>query len=269
MKNNIVRSISFYLLIVLMTSNIFSSTAQDKSQQPVFVLVHGAWHGGWCWQKVSEKLRTEGSLVYTPTLSGMGEHKNTLSKAVDLNTHITDIVNLIVMEDLHHVVLVGHSYAGAVIAGVADRVPERLEKLVYLDALLVKNGQSALSVNPKESQDFFTKSAMDFDQGLSIPAPSSAWFGVTDSTAIKWTNERLTNHPFKTFTQPLLLKHPYGNHLPLIFIACTNPQLGAIDPFVRETKNSNEWKYYELKTGHDAMISMPNELATLLSSFNK
>lgn len=267
MKTKIVTSISFYLLIVFLIGNTISANAQNKSDQPVFVLVHGAWHGGWAWKKVSEKLRAEGDLVYTPTLSGLGEHKNMLNKDVDLNTHISDIVNLIIMEDLHHVILVGHSYAGAVIAGVADRIPERLAKLVYLDALLVDNGQSALSLNPKESQDLFTKTAMEFDQGLSIPSPSSSWFGITDSVAIKWTDDRLTSQPLKTFTQPLALKNPYGNHLPLIYIACRNPELAVLEQFADKAKKSKAWKYYELNTGHDAMISKPIELATLLSTF--
>ncbi|MBB5637100.1 pimeloyl-ACP methyl ester carboxylesterase [Pedobacter cryoconitis] len=267
MKTSIIRSISFYLIVLLLISNTFNSNAQNKSGQPVFVLVHGAWHGGWCWQKVSKKLRAEGGLVYTPTLSGLGENKNMLNNQIDLNTHIEDIVNLIVKNNLHHVILVGHSYGGVVIAGVADRIPERLEKLVYLDAVLTENGESTFSVNPKQSQDDFTKKAMDFDKGLSIPPPSSTWFGLKDSITVKLTDDSLTSQPYKTFTQPLVLKHPYGNHLPLIYIACTDPELPVLKQFARRTKKNKMWKYYELKTGHDAMISMPNELTALLSSF--
>ncbi|KIO78724.1 esterase [Pedobacter lusitanus] len=233
---------------------------------PVFVLVHGAFHGGWCWQKVSKQLREKGDIVYTPTLSGLGAHKNTLNSQIDLNTHITDIVNLIVTEDLYNVILVGHSYAGAVIAGVADRIPERLSKLVFLDAMLMKNGQSALDVSPEDIRLNFIKSAMQFDKGLSLPFLTAGFFGITSAHDIKWVNERLTNQPFRTFTQPLTLKHPYGNHLPLIYIACTNPELRAIRPFTDETKNNQDWKYLELKTGHDAMITMPVELAGMLES---
>lgn len=264
---SIVKSISYYFVVLLLMGINFSANAQNKQEKPVFVLVHGAWHGGWCWQKVSEKLRTEGDMVYTPTSSGQGEHKNTLNKDIDLNTHIEDIVNLIVMEDLHHVILVGHSYAGAVIAGVADRIPERLAKLVYLDALIVENGQSLFDVSPKDSRDHFTMTAMDFDKGLSIPSPPSTWFGVTDSVDIHWTNNRLTSQPYKTFTQSLVLKNPYGNNIPLIYIACTKPELTVLEQFAAKAKNDKAWKYYELKTGHDAMISMPAKLAALLSSF--
>ncbi len=266
MKTNIVKSISYYLLVLFFVGNTISSDAQN-TQQPVFVLVHGAWHGGWCWEKVSEKLRAEGDLVYTPTLSGLGENKNMLDSTINLDTHIADIVNLIVNQNLHHVILVGHSYAGVVISGVADRIPERLEKLVYLDAMLAENGQSALSLNLQKDQGYFTKTAIDFDQGLSVPAPSSESFGLTDSIDIKWANGRLTSHPYRTFTEPLVLKHPFGNHLPLIYIACRNPELAVLEQFAERTKKSKTWKYYELKTGHDAMISMPAELSLLLSTF--
>jgi len=268
MKITAVKSIFFSVLVVIQMGYYLNANAQKKAGKPVYVLVHGAWHGGWCWDKVSEKLRADGDLVYTPTLSGMAENKSTLDSTIDLNTHINDIVNLIVSKNLHHVILVGHSYGGLVISGVADRIPGRLKKLVYLDALLVESGKSALSVNPKESQDVFTKTAMDFDKGLSIPAPSSAWFGVTDSLTIISTNARLTNQPYRTFTQPLILKHPYGNHLPLIYIACRKPELAVLEQYAQKTKKSKAWKYYELQTGHDAMINMPNELAALLTSFS-
>jgi carboxypeptidase C (cathepsin A) len=263
MKSSIISKKSYYILLFLVISAF-----NVHAQQPVFVLVHGAFHGGWCWQRVSKELRAKGDLVYTPTLSGLAEHKNTLNDKIDLNTHITDIVNFIIAEDLHHVILVGHSYAGAVIAGVADRIPERLSKLVFLDAMLVENGQSALDVSPDDIRKYFIKATTDFDKGLSIPFFTSDFFGVTDSTDIKWVNDRLTNQPFKTFSQPLVLKHIYGNHLPLTYIACTKPELRAIKPFADQIKARKDWKYLELKTGHDAMITMPVELSNMLQSLN-
>jgi len=261
----IINAKSFYFLLVLLFF-VSGANARSTGKPPVFVLVHGAFHGGWCWQKVSKQLRANGDVVYTPTLSGLGEHKNTLNSTIDLNTHIMDIVNLILSEDLHNVILVGHSYAGAVIAGVADRIPERLSKLVFLDAMLMKNGQSALDVSPKDIRGNFINSAMQFDKGLSLPFMSAEIFGVTDLDDAKWVNERLTNQPFRTFTQPLVLKHPYGNQLPLTYIACTNPELRAIQLFADEAKASKDWKYLELKTGHDAMITVPAELAKMLES---
>lgn len=263
MNTSLIKKKSFYFLLILIVSMI-NVNAQSSQNQPVFVLVHGAFHGGWCWQKVSKELRAKGDLVYTPTLSGLAERKHTLNDQIDLNTHITDIVNFIISEDLHQVILVGHSYGGAVIAGVADQIPERLSKLVFLDAMLMENGQSALDVSPEDIRKYFIKAATDNDKGLSIPFFTSDFFGVTDARDIKWVNDRLTNQPFKTFSQPLLLKHPFGNHKSLTYIACTKPELRAIQPFADRTKRSKSWKYLELKTGHDAMITMPVELSNML-----
>jgi pimeloyl-ACP methyl ester carboxylesterase len=254
------------LFSFLILTNSYAQLQQAKP--PVYVLVHGAWHGGWCWQRVSSILRAGGAIVYTPTLSGLGEHKNILSPAVNLETHISDVVNLIEMEDLHNVILVGHSYAGTVIAGVADRIPERLSKLVYLDAILVENGQSALSIQPPAVEETMRKAAAK-DGGLSIPAWPAAIFGVKDTADARWVDARLTGHPFRTFSQPLTLHHPYGNHLPLIYIACTADVLPAIVPFAEKTRKSKDWKYYELATGHDAMMTAPQQTAGLLASFAK
>jgi len=267
MKSYLIGKKSFFTLLLLTVLSITVS-AQSIQKQPVFILVHGAFHGGWCWQKVSKELRAKGDLVYAPTLSGLSEHKNTLNDRINLSTHILDIINFIIAEDLHNVVLVGHSYAGGVIAGVADSIPERLSKLIFLDAMLMENGQSALDVSPDDIRQYFIKAATDYDKGLSIPFFTSDFFGVTKAADVKWVNDRLTNQPFKTFSQPLKLKHPYGNHLPLIYIACTKPELRAIKPFADKTKHSKNWKYIELQTGHDAMITMPIELSNMLQSLS-
>ncbi|MCX2481536.1 alpha/beta fold hydrolase [Pedobacter sp. MC2016-15] len=265
MKTLIIRKSSFYtlLILILSVSNIY---AQSVQKAPVFVLVHGAFHGGWCWQRVSRELKAKGDSVYTPTLSGLAEKKSQLTDKIDLNTHINDIVDFMVSKDLHNVILVGHSYAGAVIAGVADRIPERLSQLVFLDAMLVKNGQSALDVSPDDIRVYFIKASNDNDQGLSIPFFTSDFFGVTEVADMKWVNQQLTNQPFRTFSQALILKNPYGNHLPLTYIACTQPELRAIQQFADTAKSSRGWKYLELKTGHDAMITEPVKLSEMLQS---
>jgi pimeloyl-ACP methyl ester carboxylesterase len=268
MKNIPTSTTTFlYLLLALLALGSTKAHAQSTQKEPVFVLVPGAWHGGWCWQQVSAQLRATGAVVYTPTLSGLGEHKNMLSKEINLSTHISDLVNLIVMEDLHNVVLVGHSYAGTVIAGVADQIPERLSKLVYLDAVIVENGQSALSVQPKETQAAMAKLSTK-DNGLTVPFFSSAAFGVAPAD-VKWVDDRLTAQPYRCFTQPLTLHHPLGNKLPLVYIACVKPALPAMERFAAQTKASSVWKYYALNTGHDAMMTMPTELSALLASIGK
>jgi hypothetical protein len=153
-----------------------------------------------------------------------------------------------------------------VITGVADRIPERLSKLVFLDAMLTESGQSALDVSPDDIKAYFKKAAGDHDQGLSIPFFTSDFFGVTNAQDVKWVNERLTAQPFKTFAQPIELDHPFGNHKPLIYIACIAPELRAIKPFADKAKAGKNWRYLELKTGHDAMVTEPKKLAGILQS---
>lgn len=255
-------------MLVLLAWHTPLVVAQAPRKPPVFVLVPATWQGGWYWQQVSARLRATGAVVYTPSLSGLAEHRHSLDAAIDLNTHITDIVNLLVLEDLHDVVLVGHSYAGAVVAGVADQAPERLGRLVFLDALLLENGQSVYSVQTKETQAFMTK-ASAADHGLTLPTSTSQGFGVTKPADIAWVDARLTPQPYRTFTQPLVLKHPFGNGLPLSYIACTRPELPVMVRFATATKASKQWKYYELPTGHEPMITMPAELAALLLTIGK
>src|SRR5450759_1126663 len=119
-----------------------NNASASVNQKFTCVLVHGAWGGGWDWKHVDDLLTADGNKVYRPTLAGQGEHSNFASRKIDLDTHIQDIVNVILWEDLHDVVLVGHSYGGMVITGVADRVPDRIKHVVYLDALLPENGES-------------------------------------------------------------------------------------------------------------------------------
>ncbi|MVT06721.1 alpha/beta hydrolase [Chitinophaga tropicalis] len=250
-------------LIVLLFVGASGVAAQHQSGKPVFVLVHGAWHGGWCWQEVSWQLREKGFRAYTPTLSGLGEHKNVINEGINLQTHITDIINFIEMEDLHNVVLVGHSYAGTVIAGVADSIPGRLNKLVFLDAMIVHNGESPLSTQFKEVQTAMGK-FVEKKQNIAPIIPAEE-FGVTDKGKAKWVNERLTPQPFNTFAQKLTLKHAYGNNVPLVYISCTEKQLPIIKKMSGEARSNPLWTYLELNTGHDAMVTVPVELSGLFT----
>src|SRR5690606_11511219 len=120
------------------------------ASKSTFVLVHGAWHGGWCWSRVAERLRDSGHIVYTPTLTGLGERSHLLSHEITLQTFVNDVVNVLVWEDLNEVILVGHSFAGLVITGVADVVPERLNRLVYLDAFILESGVSTFDTLPAQ-----------------------------------------------------------------------------------------------------------------------
>jgi len=226
----------------------------------VFVLVHGAWHGGWCWGPVAAHLRAAGHLVTTPTLTGLGERAHLLSEAVDLETHVTDVVAHIEAEDLSEVVLVGHSYGGVVITHVADRTAARLSRLIYLDAQIGADGVSILDGMLPEIRDQRRAAAAG---GLTMASPTTAAFGISDPALAEWVAPRLRPHPIATYEQALPLSGPVGAGLPTDFILCTDPAFPSIGPFAERARGFG-WPVHDLPTGHDAMLTAPEATATLL-----
>lgn len=226
------------------------------------VLVHGAWHGGWCWRAVAGRLRAAGHAVYAPTLTGLGERAHLLRDDTGLATHIDDVCALLRCEELEDVLLVGHSFAGLVISGVADRMPQHLRRLVYLDALVVDAGRSALSAFPAEVQ---RERARTIDaEGLRMAIPSPEKFGVTDPAHVAWLQRRLTPHPLKAYTDPLTLQHRLGNGLPRTYIAVTDPWYAPLAAIRAAVRAQPDWDWRELAAGHDAMLTSPEALAALL-----
>jgi len=237
------------------------------AQPSTFVLVHGAWHGGWCWSRVAARLRERGHAVYTPTLTGLGERRHLISPQVNLDTHVEDIVNLLQFEELERVVLVGHSYAGIVISGVADRVPQRLRQLVYLDALLLEPGKSLFSDFPPAVVEQRLKAIRETGGGVGAAAalPPAA-FGVKDPADAAWVARHLTPQPVGTYLQPLLLKAPLGNGLPKTYIECTGDPIATLEPTKARVRADAGWQLRTLATGHDAMVTAPAALSELLTS---
>ena len=227
-----------------------------------FVLVHGAWHGGWCWRDVAAVLRTAGHQVFTPTMTGLGERAHLLNAQVGLSTFIDDIAAVILSEELDNVVLVGHSFGGHVINGVADRMPQLLRQLIYLDGLVVQHGQSALSIMPPAVQAERTRT-MDAE-GLRITIPSPDQFGLSKPAQLAWVMRQLTPHPLKGYTEPLQLQHPLGNGLPKTYIAVTDPWYPPLAELRQWVRSQPDWDWRELAACHNAMVSAPLALASLL-----
>ena len=235
-----------------------------------FVLVHGAWHGGWCWQKVIPFLEAAGHTVYAPTLTGLAERASELSPDVGLDTHIQDIVGLLVDKDLHEVILAGHSYGGMVITGVVDQARERIGRLVYLDTFVPRDGESMVDVSPLVMRLLLRRQS----QADGWRIDSRGDYGVTTEPDRSWVLSKVTPQPLKTLEQPLHLKNPaIVSSTPRTYIECTRGGFvfvllqrllahilapGALPP--REAG----WRLRQLPTGHDAMITMPRELAALL-----
>jgi pimeloyl-ACP methyl ester carboxylesterase len=229
-----------------------------------FVLVHGAWHGGWCWSRVADRLRAAGHRVFTPTQTGLGERKHLLSKDITLDTFRTDITNVIEAEELSEIVLVGHSFGGNAISGVADVIRERVSHLVYLDSLVIEGGKSPFDGLSAEVVAARRKLAEESSGGLSLPNPPPSVFGVSDAQDAEWVKRRLTPHPLSTYTNKLNIKGPVGNHLPRTYIHCTSPPYAALAASRDWVKAQAGWRWAEIATGHDAMVTAPDELARML-----
>ena len=238
-----------------------------------FVLVHPAWHGGWCWKKVTPLLRAQGHEVFTPTLTGLGERSHLAHPLIGLETHICDVVNVLTYEDLSDVILVGHSNGGTLITAVADRVPERLAHLVYLDAWVPEDGQATIDLTainfPRETLETRVRT-----EGYGWLLPSlrpvpwdefvrDVWL-VTDEDDRRWMVERLGPTPFKTFTDPVRRTDPRAEALPRTYIRCLQNPSPAFDRFAEAARSTPGWRYRELATGHEPFVTMPRELADLL-----
>jgi len=230
-----------------------------------YVLVHGAWHGGWCWQKVAPRLTAAGHHVLAPSLSGLAERANMLSAAVGLDTHIDDVVALLARENLRDVVLVGHSYGGLVVTGVADRAAARLAQLVYLDAVIVKSGEAWRTTHSPNLVALWAKLAAP-SGGISVPPPEAGAFGIADAADRAWVNRHLTPHPYRTYTDTLRLARPPGDGLRKTHIACRGP--GALSAAARRVRidAAAGWSTRTIDAAHDAMVTAPTALADLLLS---
>lgn len=230
----------------------------------IFVLVHGGGHGGWCYKFVAQRLRRMGHEVHAPSLTGLGDRAHVMSADIDLDTHIRDIVQLIAFEDLTRVILVGHSYGGMVITGVADRVPERIGHRVYLDAAYPTDGES-LHDHAHDAIEGARRGLHEVDGVPLVMAPHAgmaAFFGVTDPELGAWTDARLTAHPWKCFEQKLTLRNEAAMRAtPESHLICTSTIPGRAMEQLRTRAQGRVW---DINTGHDLMLTEPDWVADKL-----
>lgn len=224
------------------------------------VLVSGAWHGGWCWQRVVPALQEAGHRVYTPTLSGVSDRAHLISPSIGVETHVEDIVRLMETYDLDDVTLVGHSYAGQVITGVADRVPDRLARRVHLDGF-IGDGRPAIDLLPDSVAHHYRESVESAGFGWLIPPRPLEKLGISEAADHQWLAPRLTPHPWKTYTDPLLLTGAYAD-VPGVFIECV-AWMRVFESFARQA-SADGWETHELESGHEAMVTAPKALASVL-----
>ncbi|MFP8833851.1 alpha/beta fold hydrolase [Hydrogenophaga sp. XSHU_21] len=230
------------------------------------VLVHGAWHGAWCWRRVLPLLRGAGIDAHAVTLTGVGDRAHLMAPSIDLHTHIQDVLALIEAEELTRLVLVGHSYGGMVVTGVADRLlrerPGVLAHLVYLDAVVPSPGDSWSSAHSDETRQARTAAAQP-SGGLHFPPPDASVFGLAGADR-DWVNRRQTPQPFRVYQQPLSFDAAALAAVPRTFIDCTSPALSTIAPSRERVRREPGWRVIEMATGHDPMVSDPAGLAAHL-----
>ena len=227
-----------------------------------FVLVHGAWHGSWCWKRVRKALQARGHEVFTPTLTDIAERSHLLSPHVNLDTHIEDVVNLIRWEELSDVVLCGHSYGGCVISGVGDRVPDRIGALVYLDAFVLEDGQSLHDTLPPFQRDLQLEAALRDGEGWKVPPIPAEVFNVNAHDR-EWVNRQCTMQPLATFQQLIKLRGRVDAVKPVTFILATGFDNSPFPPFYERAK-AKGWKTLTMACGHDVMLDRPEELTRVL-----
>jgi pimeloyl-ACP methyl ester carboxylesterase len=227
----------------------------------LFVLVHGAWHGGWCWQPVAARLAANGHTVYRPTLTGLGDRAHLLSRDVDLSTHIQDVAAMLRFEDVHDVVLVGHSYGGMVITGVAGEMPERIGRLVYYDAFVPDDGECALDLLPPHIAAHFVAQAEAEGDGWLMPKRPLAKLGVRDPAAGAWLAGRFVEHPLATYAEKLRVR-PAARQVPGSYISCTD-WAGAFAAQAERARRRG-WPVQEIETDHEALATAPDLLTDAL-----
>ena len=228
-----------------------------------FVLVHGAWHGSWCWKRVRKILQAQGHQVFTPTLTGVADRSHLNAPSINLDTHIEDVVNLIHWEELSDIVLCGHSYGGMVVTGIADRVPDRIRALVYLDAFVPEDGQNTVQHIPPEQAAGLMEGVKAVGDGWKMPPIPAEVFNLNEADR-DWVNSQCTMQSAETFQQPIRLTGGIDKISNVTYIRASGFEEGSPFPPFLEKARSKGWATHEVDCGHDVMVDKPEELSQLL-----
>jgi pimeloyl-ACP methyl ester carboxylesterase len=226
-----------------------------------FVLVHGAWHGGWCWQRVADQLRSAGHMVFTPTLTGLGERSHLLRAGIELKTHIADVVNVMKWERLDDVVLCGHSYGGFIISGVAEQMASAIRSIVFLDAFVPRNGEAVLDLTGPAVQEGVRAALQRGD--IAIPPRAAAAFGVNAADRA-WVDSLCGPQPIATFTDKTALTGARDRIARKAYIRAASYANPGFDRALAVAQSDASWRTYGVPCGHDVMVDMPERLTEIL-----
>lgn len=253
---------------VLTVGALSAASASSRAEQSntakracTFVLVHGGWHGGWCWRRVADRLHRQGQVVFIPTLTGLGERSHLLSPAVGLDTHITDIVNVLRWESLKDVVLVGHSYAGFVISGVAEQCADAIGSMVFLDAFVPANGEALTDLASQGVRELID--AARKRGTIDVPPVPASRFNLTEADRA-WVDAKCTPHPLRTFTDRLTTTGAHERIARKAYIRATGFSSVPFDAAYATARKNSSWRTYEIAAGHDAMVDAAEPLAEIL-----
>ena len=245
----------------LTSAAVVSKGDAQPAAPKTFVLVHGAWHGGWCWRPVSDALVKQGHRVFSPTLTGLGERSHLLNTSINLTTHITDIANVIRYEDLSGIVLVGHSYGGIIISGVAEQLADRISSIVFLDAFLPEDGETLLE---KSSPAFVAAINAAIEKGESgIKPPPAAAFGVPEKDR-GWVDGKTTAQPVGTYTERAVFKGGRDRIATKTYVRAKGYKSATFDSNLAKVAASGKWKTLELDIGHDVMVIDPARVTSIV-----
>ena len=245
---------------VATTGALLESTAAQAGQR-TFVLVHGAWHGGWCWRRVADLLEKKGHKVFVPTMTGLGACSHMMSKDINLTTHITDIANLIKWDDLSDIVLVGHSYGGFIISGVAEQVGDKIGSIVFLDAFYPDSGDSLASASSQPVREAIAAATGRGEIGLK-PVPAAV-FRVNEKDRA-WVDSKCTPHPMGTLTDKIAHAGAREKIAKKTYVRAKGYPSVPFDAALDKIKANSAWKTFEMTAGHDAMVDQPQELTDIL-----
>jgi pimeloyl-ACP methyl ester carboxylesterase len=235
--------------------------AADRAEGKTYVLVAGGWHGGWCWRRVADLLEAQGHKVFAPTLTGIGERSHLLTKDVNLAMHIADVVNVIKWEGLKDIVLVGHSYAGFVIAGVAEEMQSAIGSIVFIDSFVPENGGSLAELASQGVRDAIAVAAQKGDIVLQ-PFPASGFrVGEKDRA---WVDAMCTPHPLATLRDKVSVTGALERIAKKTYVRAKGYPNIAFDGYYDKLKNVDGWRTYEVASGHDPMIDVPEQLSDIL-----
>jgi pimeloyl-ACP methyl ester carboxylesterase len=226
-----------------------------------FVLVHGAWHGGWCWRRVADRLRGGGHTVLAPTLTGLGERAHLLRAGIGLDTHIADVVNAMTWEGVGDVVLCGHSYGGFIISGVAEKMAPAIRSLVFLDAFMPRDGESVQDLTSPAVRDAIAAAVQRGELGIA-PRPAEA-FGVNPADRA-WVDRLCVPHPIATFTDKIRLSGAVDRVARKTYVRAGSYANPGFDRALAAVKSNPAWRTHSVACGHDVMVDAPERLCEIL-----